>query len=62
MPRMNRQNVDWRSVLVRYIGIVSDNEGTDFLTFTEKQWTAEEWEALKAVVRESGNTPLEDRK
>lgn len=47
VQRSEKLVVDYQKILKKYIDIVCDNEGVDFLY--EWDWTAEEWMALQEV-------------
>jgi hypothetical protein len=40
-------NVDYRAMLVKYVALVCNAEGVDFLD--EYDWTPEEWQAFEAL-------------
>jgi hypothetical protein len=43
--------VDWREAFIKYINIVGDAEGVDFLRADD--WTQEEWAAVNQAAAEA---------
>jgi hypothetical protein len=40
--------IDWKHIFTRYVDIVGQAEGVDFLY--DYQWNEEEWEAIQEVL------------
>lgn len=47
MARPEKNNIDYRALLKKYMRVVEDNEGVSFLH--ESEWSSEEWRIVKEV-------------